>query len=650
MLSLPGLVWGGSTPSLAAQVQALFAVAGREGFMYDYMDKSKLFQLSNGTTAVVNNSDPIGYVTDLSGKGHHGTQATAGSRPLWNAATGGTFDGTDDFHTAGTVNFSASDKVTVIVACTMSTSGNRGLVGHGATTAGDFNLLYSSGSTSWRASVYGSTGNAQVTIATADKPAVPHTKVFSVVFNLAGATATDEIDWRMNGVAVAETIAAAGPAGSGNFRSAVSEVGRVTAGGSFYHIGNIARVVVISGTLTTAELFAAESWCGQSIGYTIIPEIPPAGQSYYSLLNSYGQSLSNGVSSLPLISTARRFSQDVMFSGLTEAYNPSDNYTSLVPLAEGTVTISASDCGESPLSGMAEQLHEIGYAGAFICTASGFPGATIAQLSKGGGSNYTNFINTVTNGRKRARELSQQFKVRAFTWMQGEADGANATYAAQMNTLRNDLDADIKLITLQTDDVWMLSYQLPRAKIGLAQLDAADTYSKIRVAMPMYQLPTVDGVHLTNAASKVAGAYFGLAYDAIIVDGNTSWQPLKCTANSVASTVIDLTYNPVGALTLDTTIVAPQTNSGFRLVDSGGSPLTISSVALLNATTVRITAASPVPAGAKVYYGFADPTDHTAGLAKGNLRDSQGDSIVFDTGGVNYAMHNWAVLQLVQLP
>ena len=75
--------------SLTAQVQAMFAVAGREGFMYDYMDKSKLFQLSNGTTAVVTNSDPIGYVTDLSGKGHHGTQATAGSRPLWNAATGG---------------------------------------------------------------------------------------------------------------------------------------------------------------------------------------------------------------------------------------------------------------------------------------------------------------------------------------------------------------------------------------------------------------------------------------------------------------------------------------------------------------------------------------------------------------------------------
>lgn len=189
------------------------------------------------------------------------------------------------------------------------------------------------------------------------------------------------------------------------------------------------------------------------------------------------------------------------------------------------------------------------------------------------------------------------------------------------------------------------------AKIGLQHLAAQEDYGNIRVASPLYQLPTVDGVHLTNVASKVIGAYFGLAYKAIIVDGNTAWKPLMVSTVSVSGQNIDLTYNvPAGALAFDTTTVAAQTNHGFRLVDSGGSPLTISSVSILNADTVRIVAAATVPAGAKVYYGFSDPANTSEGTDKGNLRDTQGDTVVFDGGGINYPMHNWAVLQLVQLP
>lgn len=621
---------------------------GRKGFAYDFTDASNLFQLSGGTSPVVADGDPIGYVTDLSGNAKHGTQATVGSRPLWFDATGARFDGTDDWLTAGTNDFSGTDKVTVIVACTMSTTGNRGLVGHGGTTAGDFNLLYSSGSASWRASVHGSTGNAQVTIATADKPTIPHTQVFSVVLDLAGATATDEVDWRMNGVAVAKTVAAAGPAGAGNFRSAATDVGRVTSGGAFYFIGDIARIIVIGGELSTAELFAAEYWAGQSIGYTVIPEIPPAGDADYSYINSYGQSLSLGVSATPVLSGTRRFTTDFMFSGGTEPASP-PNYTSLVPLSESVKVLSASDCGESPLSGMVESLHERGYAKGFICAADGFPSLTIAQCSKGGGSVYANLIAGASQGRKRAREQSKQFKMRAFTWMQGESDGGNVNYAANMQTLRDDIDADVRAITLQSEPVWMISYQLDRPQIGLQQLAASDAGTCIRVSHPMYHLgkrtDIADPVHMSNVGSKIAGAYFGLAYKALILDGNTNWQPLKCTASSVASNVLDLTFNPVGSLAFDTTIVAAQTNQGFRLFQSDGTtPVTISSVAIVGGNTVRITASGAIPAGAIVRYGFSNPADHTAGVAKGNLRDSQGDTIVFDGGGLNYPMHNWCVL------
>ena len=316
-----------------------------------------------------------------------------------------------------------------------------------------------------------------------------------------------------------------------------------------------------------------------------------------------------------------------------------------VPLVETFRNVSASDCYETPVSGLAEMLHEQGKSLPMVGACAGFPSLAIAQLSQGQ-ITYNNLISQAVQGKRRARELSRHFKMHAVTWMQGEADGANGSYAANMATLVGTLNTDIKAATGQTDDVWLLSYQLGRAKIGLAQLDASDNTALIRVAMPMYFLENYDGVHLTSEAYKIAGAYFGLAYKAIILDGDTAWQPLKCTGSSVAGTTIDLTYNRSG-LVFDTTTVSAQTNQGFAVVDAGLTPLTVSSVTIVGGNTVRIVVASGTPA--KVYYGFDDPTDHAADIAKGNLRDSQGDTTVFDGGGLNCPMHNWAVLQSITL-
>lgn len=92
----PGEAPSGSafTPSSVASLLA----------WYDFSDASLLFQLSNGTTAVSANNDPVGYVTDKTSGAKHFIQATAGSRPLFktNVQNGRSvvkFDGTDDFLT-----------------------------------------------------------------------------------------------------------------------------------------------------------------------------------------------------------------------------------------------------------------------------------------------------------------------------------------------------------------------------------------------------------------------------------------------------------------------------------------------------------------------------------------------------------------------
>lgn len=339
----------------------------------------------------------------------------------------------------------------------------------------------------------------------------------------------------------------------------------------------------------------------------------------------------------------------LMFSGGGRAQDggsePWLQHASLVPLVEAHgPAATGGERYETPLSGAALMLKELGSSRQYLGSAPGQGSVTISTLSKPGVL-YERFMDDVRYGRYRSHALGRSHKLRSFFWMQGEADGANNSYAANLNALQGTIDADVKAITGQPEDVWCISYQLDRPKIGLAHLAASDTYSNIRVAMPIYQLARTDGVHLTPAASDIAGAYFGLAWQRIIEEGDEDWQPLRITGHSVAGAVIDLTYDPVGSLTFDTSTVAAQTNQGFKLFASNGDALTINSVAIIGGNTVRITAASSVPAGAIVRYGFSDPTDHTADASKGNLRDSQGDTIIFEGQGLNYPMHNWAVLE-----
>ena len=335
-----------------------------------------------------------------------------------------------------------------------------------------------------------------------------------------------------------------------------------------------------------------------------------------------------------------------MFAGGVRAQdgaaNPWDQHSSLVPLVEA---VGAADAGgtryETPMSGFAEFSQEQESSLQFLASAPGAGSVTISQLSKPGDL-YNRLLDDVTYGHWRS---NNRHKVLAVLWLQGETDGTNSSYAANLNTLRGTLNADIKAINGQPEDVWLLSYQLDRPKIGLAHLAAADAYGNIKVALPIYFLSRTDGVHFTPASSKIAGAYFGKAYEEIIVDGNTDWQPLRPVSHSTAGATCDVTFNAVGALAFDTTIVAAQTNYGFKLYQSDGTtPITISSVSLLDADTVRITASGSIPAGAVLRYGFSDPEDHTANVSKGNLRDSQGNTIVFDGGGLNYPLHNWCLL------
>jgi hypothetical protein len=65
--------------------------------VWDVGIQASLFQDAAATTVVSANGDPVGCVKDLSGNGRHLTQATAASRPLYQAAGYTLFDQVDDW-------------------------------------------------------------------------------------------------------------------------------------------------------------------------------------------------------------------------------------------------------------------------------------------------------------------------------------------------------------------------------------------------------------------------------------------------------------------------------------------------------------------------------------------------------------------------
>lgn len=619
---------------------ATLFTSGEKGFIYDFTDSAKLFSDASRTTPITPGGTIKG-VTDLSGNGAHGVESivldTGG--PSWTAGVA-LNSGTKSL-SAGVINFSGTSTMTVIVCVkpTATTSGKAFI--HNTPAAAPAAAVGLSGALGFLAysTLIGSAGTAE-RLNTRGTNALAF-QVWTGAFDYAGATGADEIDCRVNGELYGDGVSAAGPAGVGPFSASADN--RVMSGhiGTEGFAGSMARIIVIGRLLTATELFNAEYWCGQGGGLALISEIPPAGASYYSLLESYGQSLSVGATSTPVLSTATRYNDKMFNAGVN---NPATR-TSLVAMVEATRTLSAVSCGETPASGMAELLHERGYGAPFIGVADGFPATTIAQLSQGQAP-YNLLLASATQGWRRSREEYRHFKSRAISWMQGESDGGNTSYAANLNTLRGTLNTDIKAVTLQTEDVWLLTYQLDRPQIGLAHLSASDTYGNIRVAFPSYFLAhDADTIHLSNVGSKVAGAYFGLAYKAIIEGGNTTWQPLKATAATRNGVNVDLTYNASTQLVVDTTIVAAQTNYGYRLFQSDGvTEIAITGVTLVGLSTVRLATGAAVPAGAIVKVGgWSDATSHAVASCKTNIRDSQGSTIVFDGGGLNYAMHNWAL-------
>ena len=111
-------VINGAKLSFEIVMKKLFA-NGEQGFWYDPNDMGTMYQDAAGTVPVTAVGQAVGLVKDKSGRGNHARQTTSAARPILrqNAITKAyylEFDGSDDFFATNSIDFTATDEVSLL--------------------------------------------------------------------------------------------------------------------------------------------------------------------------------------------------------------------------------------------------------------------------------------------------------------------------------------------------------------------------------------------------------------------------------------------------------------------------------------------------------------------------------------------------------
>lgn len=384
----------------------------------------------------------------------------------------------------------------------------------------------------------------------------------------------------------------------------------------------------------------------------------PAGTLLHML--GYGQSNSvSGAAAAPVLSMlgrswARRFIGGVFPEDAGAGASAAAKYgTAFAPMGEKYRETVFSGAAEMFAQIMSDEegidLETLGGLKAIFSTA-GEGGKTLAELSSPG-TYFSRLTDHLSYGYDNAGLADLVYDLACVIWDQGEADHtlntAQATYKSGVQALQTAVASAYQTKTGITKSIPWLSFQTStwiasgatRPTVALAQLEmASDPTSLFALLAPTYVFPLGDTLHHTAFGQRWKGAYAGRAIKRWLFDGIKPRHLKPLSATRSGKNVIVRFSVPTGPLVIDITSVPAMTYRGFSLVDSGGSPLTISSVSLLSHDQVLIKAAVTVPSGAKVQAGFAAIDSGRGGT---NLRDSAGDEMVFDPGGANNRLDNW---------
>ncbi|WP_316746449.1 sialate O-acetylesterase [Pedobacter gandavensis] len=320
---------------------------------------------------------------------------------------------------------------------------------------------------------------------------------------------------------------------------------------------------------------------------------------------------------------------------------------------------------ELSVYGMAEviaaHLKKKGYGDSvLIATFPGGQGASgIAEISKGTKA-YQKFLDEIAGAYQKAEDKGWKFIVPAFCWMQGEDDIVwvkSKNYKKDLKQFQVDLNRDVKAITKQREDVVCVTYQtncLTLSKdfdenqfnsretaIPQAQVELITGDSLFVASGPTYPYSFVDErVHIDGISQKRLGYLTGLSVIRVL-ESKPGIGLLPDHFKISGDTVLIRFKVPVPPLVLDTAAIKYAANYGFSVVNSKNKNI-LQKVHLKD--NVLKLHCKESPSGARVRYavnGNKEKSGFKNG-PRGNLRDSQGQTLTATIQKKVYPLHNWA--------
>ena len=315
---------------------------------------------------------------------------------------------------------------------------------------------------------------------------------------------------------------------------------------------------------------------------------------------------------------------------------------------------------ELSIYGMAESLvSKIGEDTIFCIFPGGLGMQPIKKLMKGS-SPYHKFIEEINCAYKNAQERGWGFNIPAICWMQGESDIVDypgTDYKTLLKQIYQELNADIKSITHQSNDIRFICYETnvitkgkkykpnhfngTEAQTPQAQMELIRDDSVFWASGPMYPYSYVneslhpDGISQKRFGYLVAESVIDLLHHEKRFIGVV---PIK---TDIKENEVRILFNvPCPPLYFDTVSVRKINNYGFNVIRKDNVDI-ISNVKLDGDTVIIKCKDSPI--GCKIRYAVNGEYMKSGWRIgpRGNLRDSQGDYIQIDILGKVYSLHNW---------
>lgn len=238
---------------------SLFA-AGEKGVWFDPSDFSTMWQDTAGTTPVTAVGQSVARIDDKSGNGKHATQSTPGKRPILQSSGGLyylDFDGTDDALATAAIDFTATDKMTVVAGVTKDAdAGEANIFCFGSSGAldGTFSLKGpGSASDNYAIATRGTSGVSNLVTGYA----APTTNVVTGAANISAQSQSIRVD--------ADLSTFSASIGTGNFSSQIGYVG--ARGTTAYLNGRIYQLIVRGAE--TVDVTDVEAYVATKTGVTL---------------------------------------------------------------------------------------------------------------------------------------------------------------------------------------------------------------------------------------------------------------------------------------------------------------------------------------------------------------------------------------------